>query len=30
LGVNPGSSPVSRGGITATRTAKNCWLLSRG
>lgn len=29
LGVNPGSSPLSRGGITATRTAKNCWLLSR-
>ena len=29
LGVYPGSSPLTRGGITATRTAKNCWLLSR-
>ena len=29
LGVNPGSSPVTRGGITATRTGKNCWLLSK-
>ena len=29
LGVAPGSSPVTRGGITATRTGKNCWLLSR-
>jgi hypothetical protein len=29
LGVYPGSSPLVRGGITATRTGKNCWLLSR-
>ena len=29
LGVAPGSSPVTRGGITATRTGKNCWLLSK-
>jgi hypothetical protein len=29
LGVLPGSSPVTRGGITATRTSKNCWKLSR-
>jgi len=29
LGVLPGSSPVTRGGITATRTSKNCWLLSK-
>ena len=29
LGVFPGSSPLTRGGITATRTGKNCWLLSR-
>ena len=29
LGVSPGSSPLTRGGITATRTGKNCWLLSR-
>ena len=29
LGVIPGSSPLTRGGITATRTGKNCWLLSR-
>jgi len=29
LGVSPGSSPVTRGGITATRTGKNCWLLSK-
>lgn len=29
LGVIPGSSPVTRGGITATRTGKNCWLLSK-
>lgn len=29
LGVTPGSSPVTRGGITATRTGKNCWLLSK-
>ena len=29
LGVIPGSSPITRGGITATRTGKNCWLLSR-
>lgn len=29
LGVNPGGSPVTRGGITATRTAKNCWRLTR-
>jgi hypothetical protein len=29
LGVSPGSSPLTRGGITATRTGKNCWRLSR-
>jgi hypothetical protein len=29
LGEIPGSSPVTRGGITATRTGKNCWLLSK-
>ena len=29
LGVRPGSSPVSRGGITATRTSWNCWQLTR-
>lgn len=29
LGVIPGSSPITRGGITATRTGKNCWLLSK-
>ena len=29
LGVTPGSSPIKRGGILATRTGKNCWLLSR-
>ena len=27
LGVRPGSSPVTRGGITATRTGWNCWRL---
>lgn len=27
LGVKPGSSPVTRGGITATRTGWNCWRL---
>jgi hypothetical protein len=29
LGVLPGSSPVTRGGITATRTSKNCWRLTK-
>ena len=29
LGVIPGSSPVTRGGITATRTGRNCWLLTK-
>jgi len=29
LGVIPGSSPITRGGITAIRTGKNCWHLSR-
>jgi hypothetical protein len=29
LGVHPGSSPLTRGGITAERTSKNCWRLSR-
>lgn len=29
LGVLPGSSPLTRGGITATRTGKNCWLLTK-
>jgi hypothetical protein len=28
LGVRPGSSPLTRGGITATRTGWNCWRLS--
>ena len=27
LGVKPASSPVTRGGITATRTGCNCWRL---
>jgi hypothetical protein len=27
LGVKPGSSPLTRGGITATRTGWNCWRL---
>ena len=27
LGVRPGSSPVTRAGITATRTGWNCWRL---
>lgn len=27
LGVRPGSSPITRGGITATRTGWNCWRL---
>lgn len=27
LGVKPGSSPVTRGGIRATRTGWNCWRL---
>jgi len=27
LGVRPGSSPITRAGITATRTGWNCWLL---
>ena len=27
LGVNPGAAVVTRGGITATRTARNCWRL---
>jgi len=29
LGVLPGSSPVTRGGLTATRTSKNVWRLSK-
>lgn len=29
LGVSPGSPPITRGGITATRTGKNCWRLSK-
>ena len=29
LGVKPGSSPITRGGIRATRTARNCWRLTR-
>lgn len=29
LGVRPGSSPLTRGGITATRTGWNCWRLER-
>ena len=29
LGVIPGSSPITRGGITATRTGKNCWVLCK-
>jgi hypothetical protein len=28
LGVRPGSSPLTRGGIIATRTGWNCWKLS--
>lgn len=27
LGVRPGSSPLTRGGITAVRTGWNCWRL---
>ena len=27
LGVNPGAAVVTRGGTTATRTARNCWRL---
>jgi hypothetical protein len=27
LGVRPGGSPITRGGITATRTGWNCWRL---
>jgi len=27
LGVKPGGSPITRGGITATRTGWNCWRL---
>jgi hypothetical protein len=27
LGVKPGSSPITRGGITATKTGWNCWRL---
>ena len=29
LGFTPRSSPVTRGGITATRTGWNCWRLTR-
>ena len=29
LGVKPSGSPVTRGGITATRTGRNCWMLTR-
>lgn len=29
LGVKPGASPLTRGGITATRTGWNCWRLTR-
>jgi hypothetical protein len=29
LGVRPGAAVVTRGGITATRTARNCWQLRR-
>jgi len=29
LGVRPGSAVVTRGGIRATRTARNCWQLRR-
>ena len=29
LGVKPGAAVVTRGGITATRTARNCWQLRR-
>ncbi len=28
LGVNPGGAFFSRGGITCTKTGKNCWLLA--
>ena len=27
LGVKPGGSPITRGGIRATRTGWNCWRL---
>jgi len=27
LGVKPGGSPITRAGITATRTGWNCWML---
>ena len=29
LGVIPGTSPLTRAGITATRTGENCWKLDR-
>lgn len=29
LGVKPATSPLTRGGITATRTGWNCWQLTR-
>jgi hypothetical protein len=29
LGVRPGAAVVTRGGITATRTVRNCWQLRR-
>ena len=29
LGVRPGSSPLTRGGVIATRTGFNCWVLER-
>jgi hypothetical protein len=28
LGVNPGGAFFSRGGITCTKTGRNCWLLA--
>ena len=29
IGVNPGGAFFTRGGITCTKTGKNCWLLTR-
>ena len=29
LGINPIGAAITRGGITCTRTAKNCWLLNK-
>ena len=29
IGVNPGAALFTRGGITCTKTGKNCWLLTK-